>query len=166
MSYLNEAQCRIVLQSPHFSQPFTVSWADYFMYRGHTHVSILTMRFNLSNPLDYPTLLAVLRETLMFYFVLNSQLRYSIDYDVLLSAPLLDGTLSYYIWRANSNRHRFNRNTEVVFQLTHPNIRQLGDVIMQDHLEQAIHDFGNSKVTVVRLLAVVVSVMSHIDETD
>jgi len=159
MSYLNETQCRTILQTPHFTQPFTVSFIDYILYRGQTNVSVLTIRFTRFQPTDYNTVLSTLRHELMLYFALNTPLVYSVDYDVLLSAPLPDGTLSYYIWRANSNRHQFNSHTEATFTLTHSNIQELVDFILQDHLAQAVIDFGNSKVSVVRVLAVVVSFM-------
>lgn len=159
MSYLSEQQCRSILRTPHFSQPATVSWQDYVLYRGQRQVSVLTCRFNAVPGMTWEFMYRFLCDQLYFYFEPHSVLQVALDYDVLLRNMTVGPTPSYYIWRANSNRYRFQTNLEYEFPLTRDHVRQLTDACATDAMDHVQVNFAHSQVSVQSILAVVCSCM-------
>lgn len=164
MSYLTEQQVRAILQTSHFSLPYTESFTRYSLYRGQINTAVLTLRFNLnedSDDFEVSSIHSIVQQRLTYYFPTETHVLTSVDYDLLLTNTLLPAVPSYYIWKANSNRHQFDINRESVLPLIGTQIYQFAQNLYLRDLDQLNVFFADSNVTVVRALAVVCSFMPY-----
>ena len=156
--YLNENQLKALLEAPYFSSPSTESWIHYEFYRGQLDTSVLTLRFNITDTFSENFILDTLLEKIIMYFPLNSRILASLNYDVVLRDPE-SNPVSFYIWKANSNQHCFDRNTEIVVVNTYANVARYARGIQFDNINDLNINFRHSRVIVDRLLSVVCSFM-------
>ena len=156
--YLDENQLKALLDTPYYSVPCTESWIHYELYRGQYNTSILTLRFNITDSFSEELILDTLLEKIIMYFPLNSRILASVNYDLVLRDPDSNPT-SFYIWKANSNQHRFDQNTEIVLVNNPANLARYARGIPFENVSDLNINFRNSQVIVDRLLTVVCSFM-------
>lgn len=159
MILLTLDQVNRILSTSHYASSFTETWTQYRLYRGRLNTSVLTLRFNLTLDPTVMFMTHVMENHLLTRFPRGSQVLVSINYDLLLRQS--DGPPSYYLWRANSNRHRFNKSEEFVLTLTTYHINAfIQRLIRGPNMNDLNINFINSKVVVDRVLFVVCSFMS------
>jgi hypothetical protein len=156
--YLNQMQLNSILQTPYYSLPCTESWTDYVLYRGQHNTSVYTVRFNVTAQFDDTIISETLTHNLFLHFAGNSRLLGTVGYDILLRDPVANPS-SFYIWKANSNQHRFDQSAETVIFMTHVNVIRFARGINHNDINQLNLNFRNSQVCVDRILAIVCSFM-------
>lgn len=163
MSYLTENQVASILQTAHFSSPFTETKTNYSLYRGRTNTTVLTLRFNLSgsNEFHVTTVHNILLQKLRFHFPTVVELLTSVDYDLLLK-DASSTTSSYYIWKANSNRHQFDQSRESMLAINAPSVYRFVEGLYLNDIDQLNIFFSNSNVIVLGVLAIVCSFMPNV----
>jgi hypothetical protein len=84
--------------------PFTEDLTNYILYRGRLHANVLTLRFNVTRTFNETYMLAMCVERVLEHYVVNTPLRMSILYDLLLEGPSADDSdvRQYYIWRVTA----------------------------------------------------------------
>lgn len=152
--YLTEAQLRIVLQNPYFSQPYTENTTNYVFYRGHINAIVHTLRFNVIDSLNEEYMMQTVLTYLMNLYDMGTELLGSVSYDLLLEDP---NTKSYYVWRANSNSSFDFMRDEAMFPLTYERLYRLITTAYNVHVSDLNIYFSSSNVKVSRLVAVVLS---------
>jgi len=157
MSYLTAHQCRQILRHSHYTQPMTESWTDYLFYRGRLHASVLTLRFNWAASPTPASLETMLMDTLYTYFTPTETVTVIVDYDLLLRHSTVPD--SFYLWRANSNRHHFDSGVEFELRLDPASLRTLTTTLLSDPRPVLDQNFLSSHALVDRILTVVVSFM-------
>jgi hypothetical protein len=162
--YLSEHELNAILRTPFYSQPFSTSLLNYVFYRGRYNANVLTVRFNVQNTLFNESFLqSILLSQAEELYAMNTNLRVSVFYDLLLEKNRLNEheEHSYYIWRANSNRRSFNdESDEIVMSLNAPNLIQCVRQAVQVHLPDLNVHFESSNVTINRLLAIVFTLVN------
>lgn len=160
MSYLTETQVASILKTDHFSSPYTETITKYSLYRGRTNTNVLTLRFNLtgSNEFRLSKVHNILLQRVSFHFPSISELLTSVDYDLLLQDSS-NSKASYYIWKANSNRHQFDQTRESVLAVNPTSLFHFVETLYLRDIDELNVYFTNSNVIVVQVLAVVCSFM-------
>lgn len=160
MILLNRQQMNHLLNSPHYSLPWTESYVLYRLYRGKKQTGVMTLRVKWDQHPSFIKMLNLLEERLLNIFPKHAQLVASIDYDLLLRDSNRSPE-SFYIWRANSNRRQFDyhHHEEIVFNLNFHHLREFVQTMLNIDMNQLNINFINSSVVVDRVLFVVCSFM-------
>jgi hypothetical protein len=156
--YLTEAQVLSILSSDFFQTSFTSRKVHYSLYQGKTNATVHTLRFNCNENFDPLTVRAGIYQYLTEQFPTNAVLLGSISYDFLLVDPS-QNPKSYYIWRSNSNAVHFTPHEESYFTLSYMNVANFVRSIFNMDASSFDVNFENSKVTIERILAVVLTFM-------
>ena len=119
--YLTESQVYSILKMPYWSNDVTENVTKYHLYRGKFAATVYTVRFNLNANYDPSFVSRYLLAELQLRYTTNTSLLASFHYDLLLVDPK-STPKSYYIWRANSNRHSYDLAYETVFLVNDANI--------------------------------------------
>jgi len=158
--YLTQFEVDAILQHPYFTVPFTEDVTNYILYRGRLHANVLTLRFNITRTFNETYMLAMCVERVLEHYVVNTPLRMSILYDLLLEGPSADNdddsdVRQYYIWRANSNRRTFNDDNEIIMSVNMAELNRHCRNAANIHLPDLDVHFKSSKITIQRLIAIV-----------
>jgi hypothetical protein len=156
--YLTEAQVSSILNSDFFRTSFTSRKVHYALYQGKINATVHTLRFNCNENFDPLTVRAHIYQYLTEQFPTNAVLLGSISYDFLLVDSSQDPK-SYYIWRSNSNAVHFTAHEESYFTLNYMNVANFVRSIFNMDASSFDVNFENSKVTIERILAVVLTFM-------
>jgi hypothetical protein len=159
--YLTLDQVNQLLRAPHYSLPFTESLFNYVLYRGKYNAKVYTIRFNIIPSLNENFIFNHLYTELPSRFPDISFFKASITYDLLLSDPK-QVPQTYYIWRANSNEHKFDENNEIVLSNSPEAIFQFVNGCKNVDLDNLNVNFETSSVVVNIILAVVFSFVTAV----
>ena len=155
--FLTEIDIQYILQKSFFSNPMTESDLTYQFYRNRKNIELYTARFNIIPSFSIDTMIASLQHSLFERYSLNTPLHVNIMHDLLLCDYNATPN-SFYIWRANSNRTVFDMdNTDIKMDLTQDNIIKCCNSAVNYSLNDFDVFFHDSKVTVVRVLSIVLA---------
>jgi hypothetical protein len=159
--FLTKDEVTFILQKPFFSAPVTESDKEYMFYRHRTNIHLYTVRFNLTPTFSVNRMLATLQISLFQRFPVESLLHVSIMHDLLLCSDPRAEPESFYIWRANTNRHVIDDNNEdhheFEMNLSQYNVIKLCHSVLQMNPDDFNPYFVNSSVTVDRVLSLVLT---------
>jgi hypothetical protein len=154
--YLTISQVNQILNTPHYTLPFTESLFQYALYRGRYNARVFTVRFNTIPSLSEDFIFSHLYRELQSRFPEEPHLRASLKYDLLMKNTT-QTPATYYIWRANSNHYNFNNADEVLMSNTYESLFQFVNNCTTIDIDNLDIFFQNSSVTIDRVLALVFS---------
>jgi hypothetical protein len=137
--------------------PMSMRSTGYLNFQGTRAATVLTLRFSVISPgfnLRYMTrnVMNVLDE----HFSLQTLLHCCVDYDFVLS-KLNSVPVSYYLWKANTNRAHYNLENEITMTFTYANINRVCQEATQIHLPDLEINFISSDCVIDRLTAIIIS---------
>ena len=155
--YISPRQLQVLLQNDLFTAPITEITKRYVLYRNRwQHVEVYTVRFNLIEGYSQEFMLQELwRRLFQRYFRKRKTVQAAIDYDILLVKEHVDGRRSYYIWRANVNRHDYYSDYEIEMNLSFQHCSQLVAQANRFDLSSLNLYFNASDVKIDSILAIV-----------
>ena len=157
--FLTADEVQFILNKPFFSNPVTENDSVYVFYRGRQNIQLYTVRFNLIPSFSVRTMIATLQSSLFQRFPPHAPLHVTVMHDLLLCGDPKPPS-SFYIYRANTNRHVINPDEERYdFDMTLTLLNVINCCHSATEMNPSDFDiyFVNSSVTVHRVLSLVIT---------